>query len=163
MMSNSVSKLGPIACLCCGFVTLIAMAAVYMAEASETSHAGCTAKWPKTTGTVISTYQEKERAGFGTNETTYICYNYAVADKKYISNKIYYDQFGSGTYLAPADRYHVDQTVPVFYNPAEPQHAVLRAGPEPKKSSTGKYLVGALFGLSLCFAGVMRLSRRPML
>ncbi len=128
-----------------------------------------TKSWPTTTGHVISAdVQEKVETRRDMNdrprtERTYtpaVRYEYTVGAQTYLGHRVKADDYGGGADRAYGivNRYPAGTTLTVFYDPDDPDQAVLETGAD----TSGVYLfggVGALFtviGLAaLAAAGVL--------
>ncbi len=92
--------------------------------------------WPYCSGKIISSgLQQTERLDPGEGiDKTYspkIVYEYAVNGARYTNDRIFFGEFGSGiksSIKRIADKYPPGKEVPVYYNPKNPQEAVLEKG-----------------------------------
>lgn len=120
--------------------------------------ARASATWPNTPGQVVSSdVRHSTDSEGGDSYSPEVTYQYSVNDQSYQADRI---KFGENSYNSnrraqeEVDRYPVGRTVDVYYDPAEPEKAVLEPG-----VSGGSYIVisiGAVFMLiSLIMAPFM--------
>lgn len=87
------------------------------------------AAWPETSGTIITSEVDREYGD--DSDATYsagIVYTYEVDGKSYKGNRIAYASNGYSSAAdaqVVCDRFPVGATVPVYYDPAKPNKAVL--------------------------------------
>ncbi len=132
-----------------------------------------TKSWPSTTGHVISAdVDEKIETRRDMNdrqrtEYTYtpaVRYEYTVGERTYLGHRVKADDYGGSPDRAYGivNRYPAGSDVTVFYNPDEPDQAVLETGAD----TMGVYLfggIGALFaviGLASLTAAAVLFRRR---
>jgi hypothetical protein len=139
----------------------IALVLLYYAR-SVSAKAQQSLSWPQAEGAIShsAVLQRMQQSSDSTNAATYkadVTYRYKVQGRDYSSERISLADFSSSTGRAQGivDRYPDGATVTVYYNPANPSHAVLERG-----STTGigvLYLIGGIFaaaGLLFLFASV---------
>lgn len=85
-------------------------------------------------------------------------YEYSVADEIYRGGKVWFD--GSGTLSRTeaeeiANRFAEGKTVPVFYDPEDPDDAVLVTGPGDTRFIKPYMLVGMLLGMGCLWYGIV--------
>jgi hypothetical protein len=126
-------------------------------------NAQASANWPSVQGQVTSSDVERSTDGEGgTSYQPQIDYSYTVNDQRYSGDRV---NFGQNSYSSRrgaeevAARYPVGQSVAVYYDPVEPDSAVLEPG-----VSSGSYIVisiGACFVLiSLILAPILVIAGR---
>ena len=116
--------------------------------------------WPPTTGTLISASVRSSRSGSSSAKRykVHLIYRYIVEGKSYTSSRYRLgDGSTAGDFTHPeqareeAKRWKEGQDIEVYYDPDEPQSAVLV-----REASWGVYVpivLGLLFGLAGVFAG----------
>ncbi len=131
----------------------------------QMSKAKQSVNWPSAPGNIIRSEKEKhtttEKSGSSKREVTYylaaIDYEYQVGGKSYRSNRIAYEGQNRNQTVALLNRYPKGKSVEVFYDPDDPEEAVLERGM--KKGSYFMPIFGAvwgLFGLLIAFKGKKR-------
>ena len=91
--------------------------------------------WPTVTGVVMISELGKQMGNERDESTTYsadISYDYVANDRSYVNGAISFDGVISSdpsTARRLLKRYPVGKQVTVYYNPADPQDAVLEPGP----------------------------------
>jgi len=122
--------------------------------------------WPTTEGKIIKSDVKSEWITTGTGSSrrrqiSYfadISYEYSVEGQKYISKKVSHGQYGSSNSDRAqqiADRYPEGKIIQVYYNPDQPNKAVLEVGTI--WTSYGPIGIGALFiliGWGIFSAGI---------
>ena len=107
--------------------------------------------WPTVSGTVLAS--EVRRYGVtesaGRRYYPAVTYRYEVDGRTYSGKRMYFDEVGSTESWAAelARKYPVGSTVPVYYDPASPERALL----EPRRS--GSYNYGCI-GCSFIALGI---------
>ena len=125
--------------------------------------ARASASWPSVQGQVTSSVVDRSTdSEGGTSYSPEVDYEYTVNDQRFSADRI---KFGENSYSSRRQaedvvaRYPVGQTVAVYYDPVEPETAVLEPG-----VSSGSYIVigiGAIFVLvSLVIAPIIALAGR---
>jgi hypothetical protein len=124
--------------------------------------ARASASWPSVQGQVTSSEVERSTSEGDTSYLPQVDYAYTVNDVSYRGDRITFGQNSYGSRRGAEEvvaRYPVGQTVAVYYDPVEPDSAVLEPG-----VSSGSYIVisiGAVFVLiSLVLAPIMVLAGR---
>jgi hypothetical protein len=153
VLHSELQKLGPLTSVCCGLLTLAVLWQIFSYQTKATAEAEQTTSWQKCTGIVDSTYKERDNS-------TYVRYVYQVGSKKYIGQRIYFDQLGAGSLLSDKDSYQNGQSITVFYDPKNPDSAVLRTGPQNDNTNFLKYGLGLILGLGLIIAGLRPRAQR---
>lgn len=115
---------------------------------------GSASNWPTTEGQILESKMEKGTSGTGSNRTIQwyptVKYQYEVDGSTYEGDRII---FGSSAELLSStlDRYPVGATVNVFYNPDNPESAVLQTG------STSSMYLYVVLGPILAIIGTILL------
>lgn len=118
-------------------------------------------QWPQTTGTVIysqvgeSPMVEERYAVFS------LKYEFFVGDKRYESNRIYFQKNTGESHLYPAEEsshYPVGKPVTVYYKPGKPQVAVLIPGVP--RNIWGLLVLGALMTITYLILAIRDIRRR---
>jgi len=84
--------------------------------------------WPQVTGAITTAEVTKESDGESTQYVVYVSYEYRVNGQRCIGTRI---RFGKRGYVrkkraqAELERYSVNSTVMVYFNPEKPEEAVL--------------------------------------
>ena len=113
--------------------------------------------WPVCQGTVISSdiEQESKIDSYKKKTVNYracVVYSYSVNGKTFISNRIAFETYSTpqkGKALAIANRYPADKTITVYYDPADPNSAVLEKG-----TGNAAYVV-IVVGCLCAFLGIL--------
>ena len=102
--------------------------------------------WPYTDGEIIKS--ELVASSYARNHTTYspeVEYSYTVNDEQYTANLIMFGETPSGRFSKMQkiyiDHYEKGSIVKVYYNPTDPQNAVLK--PHEGKGATLYYLLAS--------------------
>ncbi len=112
--------------------------------------------WASTTGTILSSTVTHFSGRTGTTYRPMVMYGYSVGAVRYSSNRISFRPIVTSdhdTALKAAGKYARDRTVPVFYDPQDPEQAVLDRGANPWVPIAG----GGVFAM---LAVWMRMLRR---
>lgn len=110
--------------------------------------------WPTVTGVVTIAELGKQVGNERDTSTTYstdISYDYVAKDRSYVNSAINFADVNSSDPSAARrilKRYPVGKQVTVYYNPADPQNAVLEPG------ATGRSWFLPLFGGGFVVAGI---------
>ena len=131
---------------------LIGLLFIVMAVRNR-QRAAASAQWPQTQGIVTNVGMKTRRESEGDDwYDPQVQYQYGIGEQQYQGNRI---AFGSSSTSAHAraeeiiNRYAVGTPVVVYYNPAQPQQAVL----EPR--ATGGNIIFLIVGLDfVLFAGL---------
>ncbi len=137
-----------------GILLLLFGIAMTVYAALNLSKGGSASNWPTTEGKILESKMEKGTSGTGSNRTIQwyptVKYRYEVDASTYEGDRII---FGSSAELPSAtlDRYPVGATVKVFYNPDNPETAVLQTG------STSSMYLYVILGPILAIIGTILL------
>jgi hypothetical protein len=135
---------------------LIALLFVWLAMRGRKS-ANQTKNWPTASGRILSADIQMHRDSDGSTPHPVITYSYRVMGKDYVGTRITRTNMSiGGSLYTPRvlERYPVDKRVDVFYNPDNPQEAVLEQG----SPASGIFLlVAVIIGISLLCSVVMML------
>jgi hypothetical protein len=126
-------------------------------------NARASASWPSAQGQIVNSYvSHSTDSEGGDSYSPEVTFEYTVNDQRYQDTRI---KFGENSYSSNnraqevVNRYPIGQTVAVYYDPAEPETAVLEPG-----VTSGSYIVigiGAIFVLvSLVVAPIVALAGR---
>jgi hypothetical protein len=123
-------------------------------------NAQASANWPSVQGQVTSSEVERSTDSEGTSYLPQVDYAYTVNDVRYSGERV---NFGQNSYSSRRGaeevvaRYPAGQTVAVYYDPVEPESAVLEPG-----VSSGSYIVLSIGGcfvlISLILAPIMMIA-----
>ncbi len=105
--------------------------------------------WPATSGKVTYSQVRIDHDEDGTTYHAEVGFSYVVNDQRYSADTVSFGQYGSSSRNHADEivaRYPEEQTVTVYYNPAEPETAVLEPG-----VTWSSYMV---LGIGLVFACV---------
>lgn len=106
-------------------------------------------EWPTAMGRVIFSDVREDSDEDGASYHADVSYEYVVNDREYLSDQVSFGQYGSSNYSHAAEivrRYPVGERVTVYYNPEQPETAVLEPG-----VTWSSYMV---LVMGLCFMGV---------
>ena len=111
------------------------------------------AAWNQTLGTIAAAEVVEDNAGDSVQFKLHVRYQYVVDGRHYTGNRV---EFGGRQYIrkkkaqAQLERFPVDSSVIVYFNPDKPEDAVLiRSAP----SSRG-YLIGGILAIAFAIAMV---------
>lgn len=152
MLHGELHKMGPVASLICGLITVLVLGSLYFLQTRLSSECDKTSTWLRCNGTIESTYTQRDGS-------TYACYEYSAGGKEHINSRIYYDQMAAGSYLPDSVKYVVGQKVAVFYDPKSPGESVLIQGSRPHKIDFAPYALGLFLSAGLVIAGVRKLNQ----
>jgi len=118
---------------------------LFIGGAWSYSKALATQSWPTTEGRITSSQIYEDSDEDGTSYGLNVSYDYVVNDQRYTGTRISLTDYSSSYNYATglAEKYPVDQRVPVFYDPADPAKSVLETG-----ANWVQYL---LMGMGCCF------------
>ncbi len=112
-------------------------------------NARVSASWPTTSGQIAYSEVRIDRDEDGTTYHADVTFDYVVDDRRYSADTVNFGEYGSSNRRHAEEivaQYSVGQAVTVYYNPAEPETAVLEPG-----VTWSSYLV---LGIGLIFACV---------
>lgn len=113
------------------------------------NNANESADWPTTQGEVVLSNVREDSDDDGVTYHAEISYEYVVADREYVSDQVSFGQYGSSDHSHAAEivnRYPEGRRVRVFYNPEDPETAVLEPG-----VTWSSYMI---LVMGLCFTAV---------
>ena len=142
--------------LCCLGIVLLGVAFLNYGM-GQISKAKQSVNWPSVTGTVVSSKTEQhtstETSGSTKREVTYdvaiITYEYNVGGKNYSSNKVAFGGQKRGSAYMLVKQYPREKSVPVYYDPDNPEDAVLEPG-----MKEGSYFL-PIFGVIIILFGFL--------
>ncbi|MBL8077959.1 MAG: DUF3592 domain-containing protein [Anaerolineales bacterium] len=130
--------------ICAGIFFLIGLA--IMASGWMTFHkSNQAAVWPSTTGTII-TSEVLRSTGGKLSFSAHIVYQYAAQGGNHVSTRVSIPELmgivdtGQKEAMAKVEKYPIHSTVTVYYDPQDPQRAVLE-----KRGDVSLFYLGAVF------------------
>jgi hypothetical protein len=94
-------------------------------------NASVSKEWPAVQGEIVSSYVDSSSDEDGTTYSADIEFQYVVDDRRLTADTVNFGEYGSSNRNHAADivaKYPVGKMVTVYYDPAEPETAVLEPG-----------------------------------
>jgi hypothetical protein len=136
-----------------GIICLVGVGVVGVKDWMDLDKAAITNSWPVVNGVVT------EREVHNDDATSFLTYQYTVADKKYTSHRIWFDEPQSRAQsVLTEDLYPLGGRVEVHYDAKAPQMAVLSTFPKKGRFDVVRYFELILGTLFFFVAGLWRLN-----